>query len=160
MKTRRLFSNLSALALMLLGLTQLAAVLTGSSTLRGIGVASLASPLPRVFTDVSGLETFASDFVLLYDLGGVEVEEPVTPELYQRLSGPYNRRNVYGAALSYGPRLPEALWTSVLCFGLSPEGPIHAELGIPEAATRVRVSIRTKTKGRNDTWILEPHCTP
>lgn len=151
--------NIAALMLLGVGLLQLLGLVTGSRLLRGLGAASLASPLPKVFSDVRGLETYASDFVLLYELQGSTIEERVTPEYYSRMRGPYNRRNVYGAALSYGPRLPENLWMDVFCYGLAPGGPFIEELGIPANAERVRVRIETRTKGRDDIWILEPRCT-
>jgi len=44
----------------------MAGYVSGSITLRGIGAATAASPLPKVFSDVDGLETFASAFTLHY----------------------------------------------------------------------------------------------
>src|SRR3954464_3791251 len=103
---------------------------TGSAALRGIGAATAASPLPKVFSDVDGLETFASGFTLHYRSGdGTRTDTAITPALYGRLAGPYNRRNVYGAALSYAPRLPRELWEPVYCYGLAPGGPLRSELG-------------------------------
>ena len=151
-------SNLGALLVLLVGSLQFAGVLLQSQVLRGLGAASLAAPLPKVFSDVRGLETFASDFTILYELDGETESVAVTPEFYAKLGGPYNRRNVYGAALSYGPRLPEALWTAVFCHGLAPGGPFLVELGIPEQAQAVRVRIDTKTRGRSDSWTLAPRC--
>lgn len=40
--------------------------ITGSVTLRGLGAATAASPLPKVFSDVDGLETFAGEFTIHY----------------------------------------------------------------------------------------------
>jgi hypothetical protein len=132
---------------------------TGSMPLRGVGAASAASPLPKVFSDVDGLETFASEFTLRYRRGdGALIETPITPELYGRLAGPYNRRNVYGAALSYAPRLPRALWEPVYCYGLAPQGPLRTELGIGSDATDISVTVRTRTRGRTDVWTLESPC--
>jgi len=133
--------------------------LTGSKVLRGIGAASVISPLPKVFSDVDGLETFASKFTMEIETkSGQKVEKEITPELYVKLGGPYNRRNVYGAALSYAPRLPEPLWQSVYCYGMREGGPLRHEFNLPEDTVRVRVVIQTKTKGRSDSWILEPQC--
>ncbi|MBT8486882.1 MAG: hypothetical protein HKO59_03910 [Phycisphaerales bacterium] len=150
--------NLVALVLLALGLLQLAGVLTGARVLRGIGAASAASPLPKVFSDVDGLETFASTFTLVYDVDGVETRRLITPELYRQLRGPYWRRNVYGAALSYGPRLPPPLWESVFCYGLGPDRAFYAELDLPVAARNVRVQIDTNTRNRDGTWTLAPRC--
>ena len=148
------------LALGALGLANMAADLTGCAPLKGLATATAASPLPKVFSDVRGLETFASDFAFEIEAPG---EAPrrvsITPELYARLAGPYNRRNVYGAALAYAPRLPEALWQSVFCFALRPGGPLREELGLPaDPAARIRVTVRTHTRGRDDAWTLDPLC--
>lgn len=152
-------ANLAALLVTALGCTQMIGYLAGSRTLRGIGLASVAAPLPKVFSDVDGLETFASEFTLLgVDGAGEPFALPITPELYARLEGCYNRRNVYGAALSYAPRMPEALWSAVFCYGLRPGGPLHREFGLPDGARELRVEIRTKTRGRTDTWTLLPDC--
>jgi hypothetical protein len=132
----------------------------GNDVLRGIGAATVVAPLPRVFSDVDGLEPFASEFTLRYrDADGDLVEVAIAPALYGRLGGPYNRRNVYGVALSYAPRLPRALWESVYCHGLAVDGPLRKELGISPEATDISVTIRTRTRGRSDVWTLEPSCT-
>jgi hypothetical protein len=152
-------SNLVALLITILAFSQMAGYLLGSRTLRGIGAATCAAPFPKVFSDVDGLETFASEFVLHGTDGhGQLVAIQITPEVYSHLKGCYNRRNVYGAALSYGPRLPEPLWTSVFCYGLGPGGPLRRELGLPPDLHGISVKIRTKTKGRHDIWTLRPPC--
>ena len=145
-----------------LSLLQIAGDLLGLPVLKGLGAASAMAPLPKVFSDVRGLETFASgfSFELRDSVSGETERRPITPEMYSRLAGPYNRRNAYGAALAYAPRLPEKLWQSVFCFGLKPnDGPLRRELGLPPEA-HVTVSIRTKTRGREDHWLLEPPCLP
>jgi hypothetical protein len=141
------------------GCLQMTGYLTGSITLRGIGAATAASPLPKVFSDVNGLETFASEFTLRYRKpDGTLIEMAITPELYGRMAGPYNRRNVYGAALSYAPRLPRELWEPVFCYGLAPDGPLRREFGLGPEVTDISVKIRTRTRGRSDEWRLEPSC--
>jgi len=150
----------AALSLAVIGCMQMAGYVTGSRFLRGVGAATAASPLPKVFSDVDGLETFASEFTVRYrDAHGTIRETRITPELYGHLAGPYNRRNVYGAALSYAPRLPGALWESVYCYGLGPRGPLRSELGLGPDAVEISVRIRTMTRGRSDVWTLESACT-
>lgn len=152
-------ANIAALLITALGCTQMLGYALNSRVLRGVGAASCAAPFPKVFSDVEGLETFASDFVLHgIDGEGGTFALPITPELYARLEGCYNRRNVYGAALSYAPRMPEPLWAAVFCHGLGPDGPLRREFGLPEGAHNLTVEIRTKTAGRNDVWLLHPSC--
>jgi hypothetical protein len=138
---------------------QMIGEVTGLRALKGLGAASAVAPFPKVFSDVGGLETFASEFAFVVQQpdGGRSVE-PITPELYQRLAGPYNRRNAYGAALSYAPRLPPELWRAVFCYGLGPGGPLRREFSLPPAPARVSVTIRTKTRGRSNAWTLDPSC--
>ncbi len=147
--------NVAAIGVLVLGLLQVSGALLGSRTLRGLGAASGASPLPKVFTAHRGVETFATEFVLRYELDGEQRRLPLTPDVYQRLRGPYNRRNVYGAALSYGPVLPPPLRDAVLRYGVRPDGPFFTELGIPARARDVRVEVRTKTRGEEAAWTFD-----
>lgn len=148
--------NAGALGLLLLGLLQMAGDVLGSRAMKGLGAASAASPCPKVFTDAAGLEPFASTFTLIVeDAEGRASERQITPELYARLAGSYNRRNAYGAALAYAPRLPKPLWQSVFHHGMRPDGPLRREWGIADDAARVRVVISTNTRGRSDAWELE-----
>jgi hypothetical protein len=149
-----------ALALGAVGLLQITGELTGVASLRGIGAATAVSPFPKVFSDVNGLETFASEFIIeVHTPDGDSSRTLITPELYRRLGGPYNRRNVYGAALAYAPRFPTGLWEAVFCYGLAPGGPLRRELGLPQGPARIAIRIRTRTRGRDDTWTLAPSCT-
>jgi hypothetical protein len=146
--------DLGAVLILLLGLTQMAGDLLGSRVLKGIGAASAAAPCPKVFCEVHGLEGFASTFTFeLEEKSGERREVEVTPELYARLRGPYNRRNAYGAVLSYGPKLPLPLWQSVYDYGWKPDGPLRRELGLPNDDQVVTV-IRNQTRGRHDVWRL------
>jgi hypothetical protein len=153
-------TNVLALIVTAIGCTQMIGYVIGSRELRGIGAATCAAPFPKVFSDVDGLETFASTFELSWrDPAGNEVSRPLTPELYGLLGGPYNRRNVYGAALSYAPRMPEPLWTAVFCYAFKPDGLLRREFGVPMEASDLAVTIRTRTRGRHDVWKLSPTCT-
>ena len=126
--------------------------------LKGIGVASVAAPLPKVFSSVDGWETFAAEFVLLLGPADGNAEEVVLdPRLAKRLRGPYNRRNVYGAALSYAPRLPQTIWEPVFCHGFGPSGTLRGELGLPPEVP-IRVRLRSKTSGREEEIDLAPEC--
>jgi hypothetical protein len=86
---------------------------------------------------VQGLETYSTRF--LFEIDGRRIE--LTPEIYARLRGPYNRRNVYGAALAYAPVVPAELREPVTQFALCGDKPLLRELGIdvPERATLVIV---------------------
>lgn len=150
-----LLANRLAFLLTVVGSLAMVGYVVGSRPLRGLALATAAAPFPKVFSDVEGLETFASEFTLHWrDARGAH-ELPITPELYARLRGAYNRRNVYGAALSYAPRLPEPLWRAVFEYAFAADGPLRREFGLPADAQQIAVEIRTRTRGRTDVWRLE-----
>ena len=98
--------RLGILALLALGLLQISAVVLRAPALQGLAAATGASPAPKVFTAVQGLETYSSAFTLTYrDPEGRLQQVPFDAELYQRMDGPYNRRNAFGAVLAYAPVL-------------------------------------------------------
>lgn len=155
MKTPRMRSILiwSVLAV---GLLQMTGDILGIRAMKGIGAATAASPFPKVFCDVKGLETFASTFTLHVETTSGESKSiEITPALYAKLGGPYNRRNAYGAALSYAPRLPEPLWRAIALYGLRENGPLQQELGVPSDVKHMTMVIQTRTRGRNDIWRYE-----
>ncbi len=139
--------------LLLSGLVQMFGGLTGLDSLKAIGFASAASPAPKVFCDVDGLEPFASTFTLSAETGsGATITCVLDPARYGRLKGPYNRRNAYGALLSYAPRLPGPLFDEVARNAVQPGSPLLTELGLPADTTALTLEIRTQTRGRNDLW--------
>jgi len=157
--TRTQWRNIGALVLTLVGSLQMVGYALESRALRGIGAASVVAPLPKVFSDVDGLEPFASTFMLRYEhLNGTQDSLLITPDAYGQLAGPYNRRNAYGAALSYAPRLPTPLWTAVYCYGLAPTSALRSELGLRHDDRNFSLTIRTLTAGRHDTWTYAPDC--
>lgn len=112
--------------ILVLGLAQMAGDVLHILPLKGVAAATAASPAPKVFSSVQGLETYSTRFFL--DLGEERVE--LTPEIYSRMRGPYNRRNVYGAALAYAPVLPPSLRDPVMRHALCGEAPLLREFGL------------------------------
>jgi hypothetical protein len=96
----------AAVGLVFVGLMQLAFDLLDIPAGKAIGAALAASPAPKVFTAHQGFETYSSVFVISWsDREGQRRELQLTPQTYAGVAGPYNRRNAYGAALSYAPVL-------------------------------------------------------
>lgn len=138
------------------GFLRITGWLLESDVIKGLGAITAASPLPIVFTEVKGVETFANDVhVVFEDNNDSTLRVRITPAVYTRLRGPYNRRNVFGAAIAYGPVMDEQLWRSVLGHGLC-SGALQRELGLPEGMRNTRFVLRTKTAGRNNEWTLDP----
>jgi hypothetical protein len=162
--------NKAAIFLVVLGLLQMTGDLLeryvhapAGRALKGLGAATTASPAPKVFSSVRGLETYSTRFFLEWtDHAGIAHSVQVTPELYGRLRGPYNRRNVYGAALAYGPVLPETLRDPVMRYALCGDAPLLRELGIDPLQVAGRVRVRYEPRHGTDLGdlprVLEAPC--
>src|SRR5438105_5703082 len=135
--------NLIAAALLPIGLLQMIGDLTGNRALKGIGAAIAISPCPKVFCDINGLEPFASSFTITRQETDPNSFQ-ITPELYAQLRGPYNRRNVYGAAIAGAPLLPASIRDRVLRYAFAPHGPLGQRLHVREGA-RVTLTVRSNT---------------
>jgi sterol desaturase/sphingolipid hydroxylase (fatty acid hydroxylase superfamily) len=146
-------NELIGFGMILLGLLQISGFILKNDNIKGLGFITGASPLPVVFTSVKGIETFA----LYYQLDVITKDEDtiiinLDPETYSRLKGPYNRRNVYGAAFGYGPILPDLQRDCILRYGFFNKRGFAREFGIKEAIKEVRIKIRTKTINDQRTW--------
>jgi hypothetical protein len=143
----------AAMVLLAIGLMQMAGDLSGIPALKGIGAATGASPAPKVFTVVRGMEAYSTRFHLEWtDRGGVGYTRQLTPELYARLAGPYNRRNVYGAVLAAGPVLATderlaAMYRGVSRYALCGRAPLLREIGIDPADVAGAVRVRYEPIG-------------
>lgn len=156
------------LVLLIVGTVQMIGDLSGLGALRAFGLATHASPAPKVFTAQEGFETYANKFFVEWvkETGRWESVE-ITPEIYQQLRGPYNRRNLYGAATSYGPVLAanpatEPMLRSVLSYSFCRDALLLAELGLESARKapikRVRLEPRSPQYSSKQ-WKLEIEIT-
>jgi hypothetical protein len=115
---------------------QMVGDLSGSLALKALGAATGASPAPKVFCSVGGYEAFSARFELGWkDDAGRAHGVIVSPEIYARMKGPYNRRNVYGAVLAGGPLLERhplgvKLKDAVIEQALGEDAPLLRELGL------------------------------
>ena len=104
--------------------------------LKGLAQATGSSPTPKVFTAHQGFETYSSEFYLAWtDRSGRRHKLKLTPANYRGVRGPYNRRNAYGAAISYAPVLNASEVTrpmleSALRFAFCGSSTILEELGV------------------------------
>jgi hypothetical protein len=124
------------IGLVVVGSLQMIGDVLNIPVIKGFGAAIHASPAPKVFTAQAGFETYSSRFYLDWtDKVGKTHTLEITPENYAGVRGPYNRRNVYGAAVSYGPVLVSnprtaAMFHSVMRYAFCGEAPLLTELGI------------------------------
>ena len=114
-----------------------------------------------MFSRVGTLEPFSTRFVLEWtDAAGRAGSLRLTPEVYARLRGPYNRRNVYGAAVACGPVLAgdpvlRPMFVAVSRRALCDAAPLLAELAPgrgPYGALRVRLEPRRALRRRLPRW--------
>jgi hypothetical protein len=122
-------------------------------SLKAFGLALQASPAPKVFTAHEGFETYSSEFFLDWkDTDKQNHSLKITPkEYYHGILGPYNRRNAYGAALSYGPILSaneatRPMFESIAKYALCNDAPILTELGIDRKNITGPVTIRLQPR--------------
>lgn len=156
------------IALLALGVLQMAADLLHLRALKGAAAATAASPAPKVFSSVHGLETYSSRFYVEWtDQAGTFHSTRISPHNTAGLKGPYNRRNVYGAVLAYGPVLqsdPAArpMFGAVSRYALCGNAPLLRELGIPVSEIRgtphIRIETRPGTQAGNLPLEFEPSC--
>lgn len=134
--------NRLAIGVLCLGLLQMAGYFCGSKVMRGVGLATGIAPYPKVFCEAEGYEAFAASFRLEgRRADGSPWHCDIDPERYARLAGPYNRRNVYGAALAFAPRMPDELRDHLISDALHPDSALRRELDIPGDVADVRVRI-------------------
>lgn len=123
-KTGLTCQNFLSLGLLIIGLLSTFGYLFNQPSVRGLGLITTASPLPLVFSAYNGVETFRTSFeielhfITLKFLDGttgmkpastvaLNLTIPLTKELYSKIEGPYNRRNVFGVLFSHGPFFPQ-----------------------------------------------------
>tara|TARA_R110002073_G_scaffold62581_5_gene156856 strand:- start:1308 stop:1811 length:504 start_codon:yes stop_codon:yes gene_type:complete len=136
--------------LVTVGCLQAVGDVLGIATLKNLGLASHASPAPRVFTAQQGFETFSSRFFIEYmNKAGETIIVPLDPERYASVRGPYNRRNAYGATLSYGPVLASSEVTADMYFAsleytFCGESRLLEEVGLPRPSPDKPIVLRVE----------------
>jgi len=160
--------NAAAALLIGLGLLQMIGDVLHLPAVKGIAAATTASPAPKVFSAVRGLETFSTRHTIEWtDRQGEAHSLRLTPEVGARLRGPYNRRNVYGAVLAYGPVLKteprtEPMFDAVTRYAFCGDAPLLRELGIDPDQLRGPVRVRYEPRPDSDLGdlprVLEAPC--
>ena len=158
----------SVIALLVLGLLQMAGDLLRVPVIKGLASATVASPAPKVFSAVRGLETYSTRFFIEWtDKTGQSQSVEITPERARGIRGPYNRRNVYGAVLAYGPIMQSdstlrPMVDSVSLYALCGDAPLLRELGINtrdmKSAPRLRLVPRSGAEPSDLPLSFEAHC--
>ena len=153
--------TVASLFLIFIGCLQPLGYIFNSDVVRGLAFATVASPSPLVFSVFKGVETFSTTFEMTTRWpNGTQQTQMMTPALYGKLEGPYNRRNVYGVIFSHGPFFDTeqmiTLRQQVLKHGICNGGSLIREFGLgTEHLESFHVLVRSKTVGFEDRqwWI-------
>lgn len=133
--------------LVALGTLQSFADVLAMPRLKAVFAATQVSPAMKVFTAHQGYETHAARFAITWiDADGDSQRLSVDPEVYRNVRGPYNRRNVYGAALAYGPLLRadpklQPMQESVMHYAFCSPGALRSDLGIPREVADLTIHV-------------------
>lgn len=157
-KTEKFFSGL---VILIGSLSMLGSVLSVDAV-KGIGIMTTASPMPLVFSKFKGVENFSSDFFMdIRFKDGETTSFMITPEMYSRSTGPYNRRNPYGAVLAYGPMLTKPnemnLRDQVMEYSACGKGTFMREIGIEKPIEHINVTVKSKTIAK-PVWNFQVNC--
>jgi len=129
--------------------------LLGNQGLKGLGAMSHASPAPKVFTTQNGYETYSPQFyITALAASGEETSLRLTPAINAQVRGPYNRRNAYGAAISYGPVLAsnpatQSMFNAAFRYGFCDAKGVARDIGLP-VTNNYRVDIQTRSSVDQD----------
>jgi len=146
-----------AVFLVLIGTLQMVGDLLNVPAIKGIASATLLAPAPKVFSSASGLETFSSQFFVEWkDKKGSYHTLKLGSHNYARLKGPYNRRNVYGALLAYGPILfsnliTRPLFDAAVAYVSSGNSTLFEELGVDPQDIDGKIVIRLEPRADTPT---------
>ena len=176
--------NICSVLLFIMALFQPFGYLFTFPLIQKIGLFSMISPLPLVFSSYQGVETFSTSFELEIQFENdnnittniTSYTQVLTPESYGQLEGPYNRRNAYGVLFSHGPFFtkPELIRMRdhALKYGFCENGPFIKEFYLQSSSSsssfsfikQVTIYITSKTKSSfflpsNKKWKIEVFCT-
>ena len=137
-------TDLRSIAIILLAVVGLAssfAYLTALPWLGTLARASVASPLPRAFSQSQSLAGFSKEFTVELSLAdGTVVRRKETSALYVGLPGPYERQVLYAAAVTFGPSAqgdPRTVFSAMLQYGFCRSGPLAQRMEVSQPIKRV-----------------------
>ncbi|MEE9422310.1 MAG: hypothetical protein V3V50_04050 [Gammaproteobacteria bacterium] len=139
---------LAAIALTFFATIKVIADVFGFQQLSAVAAVTNVAPAMKVFTAHKGYETYSSRFELTVDFDdGQTITIELKPENYAGLKGPYNRRNVYGALIAYGPVLVKSpitqpMWNEMSQRAFCGEASVLSELGFKNTSPVKNATIR------------------
>ena len=174
LKVPSIYTVLSLL-LLVVGCLNSYGYLFNQPSIKGLGIVTVASPLPLVFSSHNGIETFSTEFLMNVTYADSQTNEhqealfPLNHEIYSQIQGPYNRRNAYGVLFSHGPffltRELINLRQEILQYAVCKNGldlDYEKILGVDNNITAIKkaeIIVTSKTKGNeNKNWKMSVTC--
>lgn len=118
------------------------------AALNGFGKVSLMSPYPKVFCAMGDTEPWTWEHTVTLAWGeGPDTVVALDRDAARRHVGPYQYRNATGAAVAYGPWLPEETVTAALTWTACEDPHFLDVLGLP--ADRRPVTVRVDSTPRD-----------
>ncbi len=146
----KLITRQNLLALSILPLASLAMLgeIIQLPKLKALGLASGIAPFTKVFCTANDQATGESyeSFNLQFQIHYTSADQldhtlTLSPTESEKIHGPYNRRNVYGATLAYAPAMTAAQRDQFIHYALVHPGQLARELDIPANAKINAVTI-------------------
>lgn len=140
--------TLAAVTLCLFATIKIVADVSGFERLSAVAAITNVAPAMMVFTAQNGYETYSSVFELtVHYIDGRTITTELNPSNYSGLRGPYNRRNVYGALIAYGPVLvknprTQPMWNEMAHRAFCGSSSVLAELGFSNNSGVIGATIR------------------
>lgn len=151
----------AAVALTVLGLSQIAGVVLGLPRLALVGHRLVVAPLPAVFARRAGFETYARRFELTLHLAdGTRLRLEGDRAFAARLRGPTGRVNGVLGVLTFWNLYPESARDRVLRFLLCEPGAIASELGADEPVRGFAIRTWSSRPGSEPPLRVALECVP
>jgi len=149
---KRILKIISYYSLILIGVMQMTGYTFEQKTLRRIGSATGASPLPLVFYQVRGYETWANDYHIrfIFD-NGEEKHLKIDPEIYSKIMGNHEVHLAYSMPFSKMPLRSSFYWQRPLSYGICNYGPFARAMGLERNVQRAIMTFSSKTAGNKKT---------
>jgi len=151
-----------------IGLLQPIGYLFNSPQIRALGIITVASPCPLVFSAYNGVETYSTSFSInLYDstrntsISDRIISLDITKQFYSLIKGPYNRRNVIGVLFSHSAffkdpkliRLRDHLLNYLIC-----EDGLDLKQHLPNINTINYAEIVISSNSQYEIWKIPVEC--
>lgn len=151
-----LVSRLAVIALVVVGLSQLAGHVLRTPQLELLGKMTGAAPLPLVFDLVDGLEYWALRHELQIVTAHRTVDFRSTPDLFSRIDGPHVVKIAYIFPFSLAPILPDEMRDSLLRQALCGGGKLAQDFELPDGVQEIRLRVTHPRAG--GAWSYAVNC--